>query len=387
MIYINKMRAQTREAPGERLKEATSVASSVFHGQKAQDLNICPNVQFQGALKPGKKRGMFSSSNDCYLDAVFEYSIPIELKHAYGYLDKVWSDTSPEGDEYSLDFCPSRPKLILLAEDDFPKPMLIKRQPVVRSRAYDVPVGKKESLDKRRDYKFILSFVDFFQQKEWEAVRRVLSAAGNPGKSEIPASFWWFKLATDRAFVYRDSRRVDVCGYSVPFVDIRLESKQRDGGPKDLLVEIREMFSGFKEWYLEMTSVRGVKDFVRNSAIGFLQDPKNPDLRALRYELEVARRREGGLEDLPPVDKFLKDDADLKAIGEAMQKCRPGRQSHRLAPFITIKEGRFIDEQLSERPSDDKSKDIRVLRYYDVLGYDGRFVSDEEIRKAFTIES
>ena len=386
MIYINKMRAQTREAPADKLKEAKTAASDVFDGDRVQDLNISPDIKFTTPVrKSDKKSGFFVSSNEVYVDAVFDYRGPTELKDAYGYLDKIWSRTAPEGDEYQLDFCPARPKLVLLAEDDFPKPMKIKRFPVIRSSAYGVHVGKKEPLDKRRNYKLTLSFVDFFKQKEWETVRKVLSTAGNPEKEQIPASFWWFKLATDRAFVYRDSRTIPVCGYDVPFVDIRLESKQREGGPKDLLTETREIFSGFKEWYFEMTSVRGVKDYVRNSAIAFLQDPKNPNLLGLRQELEAARRREMGLKDLPPIDRFVRDNADLKLIGETMKTSKPGRQSHRLAPFMTIKEGRFIEEEYTERPAEDKSKEIRVLIYYEVLGYDGSFISDEEIVKAFTV--
>ncbi len=384
MVYITKMRAQSREAPADKIKGASSLASSVFSGGKAQDLNIWPNVRFGAVLTKSEKKGWLGSSYDGHFDAVFEYPNPIELRHAYGYLSKVWSDTAPEGDEYQLDFCPSRPKLVLLAENDFPKPMTIKRLSV-RDRAYSVPVGKNEPIDKRRDYKFIISFVDFFQQEDWEIVRKVLSTAGNRGKERIPPSFWWFRLATDRAFVYRDSRTVQVCGYNVPFVDIRLESKQREGGPKDLLTEIKEVFSGFKEWYLEMTSVRGMKDYVRNSAIAFLQDPKNPNANSLRRELETLRRVEKGIENLPPVDQFVNSNSDLKAIGEVMQKSRPGRQSHRLSPYVTIKEGRFIDEETSEKPCDDKDKEVRVLRYYEVLGYDGRFATDEDTQKAFEV--
>ncbi len=386
MVYIKRMRAQSRETDDIR---GLSAAADLLVGERAQDLNLRPDVRvavvkhFSTESKwGGLVRGPTRSGG--YVDAVFLYPEVTKLEVAYGYLKDMWEDTAPKGDGYPLDFCPSRPKIVQLDDDDFPKPLTIERLPV-SDRPYAAPVKKGEPLDRKLGYKASISFVNYFPQDEWKIVNAALRERGNQRKQDIPPSFWWFKEAADKAIVQITTRIQDVCGYPVPFVDVRLES-QSARESKGLLGEVRDSFSGFKRWYFERMSSGRLKEYMRNSAIGYLTDPKNPNGLALRDELERLRRTEQGLEDLSPVENFIREGKDLEVIGTTMEASKPGRQLHRLAPFVVIKEGRIIEEEYPQRSASDKDKEIRVLRYYEVRGYDGSFISDEDLEAAFTPE-
>ncbi|MBI4163288.1 MAG: hypothetical protein HY512_00375 [Candidatus Aenigmarchaeota archaeon] len=386
MIYITKMRAQTRETDDiSGLKKA----ANMLIGDRAQDLNFRHDIAV-GAVTSSKSESRWGglvrgpTKSGGYLDVTIAYKEATKLSVAYGYLGQIRDDTSPEGEGYEVDFCPSRPKLVQLDDDDFPNTMVLQRRPISH-RSHDVPVMKGETFDKRLGYKFNISFVDHFPQEEWGKVRAALKGKSKQELGEIHPSFSWFNDAAEKAWVSIDTRTVDVCGYAVPFVDVKLESKYGARESKGLLGEIRDSFGGFQKWYFQRVSLSGFREYMRNSAIGFLQDPKSPTWE-LRAALEKLRRQELGLTELPPIDQFLRDGEDLKIIAQAMEKSKPGRQLHKLAPYITIKEGRFIEEQPVERSSSDRERQIRVPRYFEVLKYSGEFISNEDIAKAFTPE-